>query len=114
MISKSPYKISKTTRDAYLGLDLSTHIKYSQIQLVTQSREPDCKEDTNLPVSPVQYLDRGNNIESRIIPRLADLLSFVQFIIIKGICSRNHHHFYIDKTISFIYMKITVSSIITL
>jgi hypothetical protein len=33
----SPYKNSKTTRDAYLGQDLSTHANHSLIHLVTQS-----------------------------------------------------------------------------
>jgi hypothetical protein len=33
----SPYKNSKTTRDAYLGLDLSIHVNHSAIHLVTQS-----------------------------------------------------------------------------
>jgi hypothetical protein len=33
----SPYKKSKTTRDAYLGKDLSIHVNHGPIHLVTQS-----------------------------------------------------------------------------
>jgi hypothetical protein len=33
----SPYKNSKTTREAYLGQDLSIHVNHSSIHLVTQS-----------------------------------------------------------------------------
>jgi hypothetical protein len=52
-----PYKNSKTTREAYLGQDLSIHVNHSSIHLVIQSLK--CVEDKGkifLQISTIEKL----------------------------------------------------------